>query len=166
MWVVSSTWDIYIIYPTLPYTPRLREHHARGTRENVRAWVQEEWYEVLFCTQRGHCTQEFISAVVTCKRPVRLTRSSQSSFHSTGTCYAGFGGGGGINSPTQPWTLWTMIITSMARYAHWCNSSINVIEVTNHFQVGLKVCSTGENTCLYCETSSRVRGLNLLLFFG
>ena len=64
------------------------------------------------------------------------------SFHSAGKCYTYYHGRKGIISLIKMWTLWATITICLLRFAHWCNSDMNVMGVTNYFLFGFKACST------------------------
>lgn len=51
-----------------------------------------------------------------------------------------------INSPIQLGTLRTTVTTCMARYAHWCNSTVTVLGVT--YWISFKACSMRYETLL------------------
>lgn len=45
-----------------------------------------------------------------------------------------------IHSLTQLWILCTKLSTGQARYAHGCNSTRSVMDVTKYFLIGLRLC--------------------------
>ena len=63
-----------------------------------------------------------------------LTRS-----YSAGKCYACCPRSNAIINPTQLWIL-RATMTGVTRYAHWCDSGLHSIGITNHFLIGSMVC--------------------------
>lgn len=48
-----------------------------------------------------------------------------------------------VNNLAPSVDLQSITVAGLTRCADWCNSAMNVIEATNHFLVGSKVCSMG-----------------------
>lgn len=79
-----------------------------------------------------------------------------------GSAILGAGGGRATNSLIYLWTLWTALMTSMARCGHECNSDMNIMKVTNCFWVGFKFYSIGEIVFLVVgETTARLSKLQV-----
>lgn len=55
------------------------------------------------------------------------------SFRGPGRYSAGYSEWKVANSLTQLWTVWATVITSLARYVHWCNIDKVAIVAANHF---------------------------------
>lgn len=63
------------------------------------------------------------------------------SFHGAGKCYVHCLRSKIIISLTHLWILQAIIVTLLARYALWCNSDMNVMEITSCFLVQFKAYS-------------------------
>lgn len=63
-----------------------------------------------------------------------------------------------VNSLNQLWALQGTIQTTLARYAHQCNSKMSVLTVTNNFLIRHKAHSTVENICLVLWIWPRTHG--------